>query len=149
MIPTKKEHVKILCKTIVTKLENQKSISFPPRLRHIVFEEVHQLIGPYIMSEEDLRERSLQKVGAKVEAIEDAQFSESDAYKAAKAIVKNSFGDDVLNGFYFLKPLKQVSLMIVGYLMRSPSIDEVYETDEDLEKMIVEWTKGFNPQNLN
>jgi hypothetical protein len=149
MISTKKEHVKVLCKTIVTKLENQKSISFPPRLRSIVFEEVHQLVGPYIMSEEDLRERSLQKVGGKAEALEDAAFTESDAYKAARSIVKNSFGDDVLNGFYFLKPLKLVAGMIVSYLMRSPSIDEVYETDEDLEKMIVEWTKGFSADNIH
>ena len=148
MTPTKKEYVKLLCKTIVTKLENQKSISFPPRLRHIVFDEVHQLVGPYIMTEEDLRERALVKVGAKADALEEGAHTESDAYKAAKAIVKNSFGDDVLNGFYFLKPLKQVAVMIVSYLMRSPSIDEVYETDEDLEKMIVEWTKSFNPQNI-
>ena len=149
MTPTKKENVKVLCKTIVTKLENQKSISFPPRLRSIVFDEVHQLVGPYIMSEEDLRERALAKVGAKAEQLEEAAFAESDSYKAARAIVKNSFGDDVLNGFYFLKPLKQVAGMIVSYLMRSPSIDEVYETDEDLEKMIVEWTKSFNHENAH
>jgi hypothetical protein len=33
--------------------------------------------------------------------------------------------------------------------MRSASIDEVYETDEDLVKMIVEIVKGFNPANAH
>lgn len=148
MTPTRKEYVKTLCKTIATRLENQKSIAFPPRLRSIIFEEVYQLVGPYIMTDEDIREKALAKMGAKAELINESQLTESDAYKAARAIVRASFGDDELNGFYFIKPLKQVAGMIVSYLMRSPSIDEVYETDEDLEKMIVEWVKTFNPQNI-
>jgi hypothetical protein len=64
-------------------------------------------------------------------------------------MIREGFGDDELNGFYFLKPLKFVAGSIVSYLMRSSSIDEVYETDEDLEKMIVEIVKTFNPANAH
>ena len=146
---SRKENVRNLCKSIVTKLENQKSISFPPRLRQIVHDEVYGLVGPYIMTDEDIREKALVKMGANQEKLDETAFTESEAFKAAKAVVRNGFGDDELNGFYFLKPVKQVANMIASFMMRSSSIDEVYETDEDLEKMIVEFVKTFNPANVH
>ncbi len=146
---TTKETVRLLCKSIVTRLENQKSISFPPRLRQIVGDEVSGLVGPYILTEEDLRDRTLAKVGSKAETLQTSGFTESDQYKAAKAVVRQSFGDDELNGFYFQKSIKFVAQTIAQYLMRSSHIDEVYETDEDLEKQIVETIKTFNPENAH
>ena len=109
MTTTRRDTVRLLCKSIVTRLENQKSISFPPRLRQIVQDEVFDLVGPYILTDEDLRERTLAKIGSKAEALQDSKFSESDQYKAAKSLVKTTFGDDELNGFYFQKPLKIVA----------------------------------------
>src|SRR3954471_5223953 len=134
---TQRETVKLLCKSIINRLENQKSIAFPPRLRQIVQDEVFGLIGPYILTEEDLRDRALAKMGAKAEVLQDSQFAESDQYKAAKAIVRSTFGDDELNGFYFQKPLKTVARTIAEYFMRSSHIDDVYESDEELERQIV------------
>jgi hypothetical protein len=129
----------------MTRLENQKSIAFPPRLRQIVQDEVFNLVGPYILTDEDLRDRTISRMGAKAEILQDSKFSESEQYKAAKAVVKSTFGDDELNGFYFQKPLKSVAGVIVEYLMRSSHIDDVYETDEDLEKQIVDVVKKFDP----
>lgn len=146
---TRKENVQVLCKSIVTRLENSKSIAFPPRLRAVVAEEVYSLISPYVMTDEDIRDKAITKLGASAEKIAEANFTESEAFKAARKMVRESFGDDELNGFYFLKPLKTVSGMIVSYLMRSASIDEVYETDEDLVKMIVDIVKNFNPANAH
>jgi len=149
MTPTQRDTVRLLCKSIVTRLENNKSISFSPRLRQIVADEVYGLVGPYIMTDEDIREKAILKMGANTEKLEDSQFTEGEAFKAAKSIIRNGFGDDELNGMYFLKPLKQLSAMIAGFMMRSGSIDEVYETDEDLERMIVEYVKTFNPANVH
>ena len=59
------------------------------------------------------------KLGANSEKVAEANFTESEGFKAAKKMVRESFGDDELNGFYFLKPLKTVSGMIVSYLMQS------------------------------
>lgn len=142
---TERETVRQLCKSMITRLEHQKSIAFPPRLRSIVQEEVFGLVGPYILTEQDLRERSLAKVGARAELLQDSQFAQSDQFKAAKSIVRGTFGDDELNGFYFQKPLKTVATTISEYLMRSSHIDEVYETDEDMEKLIVDMIKKFDP----
>jgi hypothetical protein len=128
----------------VTRLENRKSISFPPRLRQIVHEEVANLVGPAIFTEQDLRDKALAKMGAKAEVLQDTQFAETDQYKAAKAVVKSTFGDDELHGFFFQKPLKDIAKTIAAYFMRSSHIDDVYETDEDLEKQIVEIVQKFN-----
>jgi hypothetical protein len=146
---TQRETVRLLCKSIITRLENQKSISFAPRLRQIVQDEVFGLIGSMVLTEEDLRERALAKVGAKAEALQNSQFAESDQYKAAKAVVRSTFGDDELNGMFFQKPLKFIAAEIAKYFMRSSHIDDVFETDEDLEKSIVEFIKKFNPNELH
>lgn len=142
---TQKESLRLLCKSIITRLENHKSITFPPRLRQVVQDEVFGLIGPFVLTDEDLRERTLAKVGAKAEMLQDSAFTESDQYRAAKAVVRNSFGNDELNGFYFQKSPKIVAQTIVQYLMRSSHIDDVFESDEDLEHQIVEVVKKFNP----
>ena len=141
---TEKESLRLLCKSIIARLENHKAISFPPRLRQVVQDEVFGLIVPFILTDEDLRERTLAKVGAKTEMLQDTKFTDSEQYRAAKAVVRNSFGTDELNGFYFQKPPKIVAGTIVQYLMRSSHIDDVFETDEDLEQQIVEIVKKFN-----
>src|SRR5688572_21753314 len=130
---TQRETLRLLCKSIITRLENHKSISFPSRLRQIVQDEVYGLIGPFVLTDEDLREKTLAKMGAKADMLQDTQFTESDQYRSAKAVIRNSFGTEELNGFYFQKPPKFVANSIVQYLMRSSHIDDVYETDEDLE----------------
>ncbi|MBY0470237.1 hypothetical protein K2X30_03650 [bacterium] len=144
MTTTQRETVKLLCKSIITRLENKKSITFPPRLRQIVQDEIFNLVGPYIFTEEDLREKTLAKIGAKADVLKDSAFTDSDQYRAAKAVVKASFGDDELNGFYFQKSLKVVAETLVKYFMRSSHIDDVYETDEDLEHQIIEVVKKFD-----
>src|SRR6185312_16887741 len=115
---TQREMVRLLCKSVVTRLENNKAITFPPRLRQIVQDEVFNLVGPYIMTDQDLKEKALAKMGAKAESLSETGLAESDQFKAAKAVVRSSFGEDELNGFYFLKTLKEIASTIAQYLMR-------------------------------
>ena len=89
---TEKETLRLLCKSIIARLENHKAISFPPRLRQVVQDEVFGLIVPFILTDEDLRERTLAKVGAKAEMLQDTKFTDSEQYRAAKAVVRNSLG---------------------------------------------------------
>jgi len=56
---TERETLKLLCKTIITRMENQKAISFPPRLRQVVQDEVFGLIGPFILTDQDIREHKM------------------------------------------------------------------------------------------
>lgn len=146
---TKKDTVRLLVKSIVTRLENNKSIAFPVRLRQIIQDEIQGLVGPYILTDEDLRERTLARIGSKAEALADTQSAESDQFKAAKAVIRSGLGDDELNGFYFQKPLKTVAETIAKYFMRSSHIDDVYETDEELERQIVETVQKFDESQLH
>jgi len=146
---TQKDTVRLLLKSVVTRLENNKSISFPPRLRQVVQDEIHNLVGPYILTDEDIRDKALTRMGLKSEAVQDAGASENDAFKAAKAVVKGQIGEHELNGFYFQRPLKDVAATIAQYFMRSSHIDDVYETDEDLEKLIIDVVKKFDASQLH
>lgn len=142
---TTKETLRVLCKSIVTRLENRKAIQFAPRLRQIVQDEVFNLVSPVVLTEEDLRDRALAKIGARAEMLQDSTFTESEQYKTAKSVIRKSFGDDVLHGLYFQKPLKYVANSIAQYFMRSSHIDDVYESDEEIEQSIVEMARKFNP----
>ncbi|OFZ83412.1 MAG: hypothetical protein A2583_08565 [Bdellovibrionales bacterium RIFOXYD1_FULL_53_11] len=146
---TTRETVKLLCKSILTRLENKKSIMYPPRLRQIVQDEIYTLIGTFIMTDEDLRDKTLAKMGARADLLQDSQFTESDQYKAARAVVRASFGDDVLNGFYYLKSMKEIAGIIAKYMMRSSHIDDVFDSDEDMERQVVETMQKFNPAELH
>lgn len=146
---TRRETVRLLCKSIITRLENRKAISFAPRLRQVVQDEIYNLIGPRIFTDEDLRERTLAKIGAKADVLQDSQFTDSDQYKSAKAVVRATFGDDELKGLYFQTPIKILAHSISEYLMRSSHIDDVYESDEDLEHQIVEVIQKFDEAALH
>lgn len=148
-IRTRTETVRLLCKSIITRLENLKAISFPVRLRQVIQEEVFGLVSPFIFTEEDLRQKALAKIGAQAEALEGAKFTETDQYLAAKAVVRRSFGDDELNGLFFQKPIKVIASSIVEYLMRSSHIEDVFESDEDLERQIIDVIKKFNEADLH
>ena len=141
---TQRETVRILCKSILNRLENQKSITFAPRLRQVIQDELYQLVGSQILTDEDVKERAIAKIGASAEALQDAGFSESDQFKTAKTMIKQSIGDDALNGFYFQKPLRSLADQMVAYFMRSSHIDDVFETDEVLERAIVEIVQKFD-----
>ncbi len=146
---TQRDTVRLLCKSIVTRLENQKAIAFPPRLRQIVADEVFGLVGPYILTDEDIRDRALAKMNLRAEMLQEPQFADSDAFKTAKSVVRATLGDDELNGFYFQRPLKNVAETIAHYLMRSSHIDDVYESDEDIEKQIVDTVRHFKAANAH
>jgi Protein of unknown function (DUF507) len=146
---TNRDTVRLLCKSIINRLENRKAITFPARLRQIVQDELFELVGPYIVSEQEIREKALARMGAKAEQLQETSFTESEQYKAAKALVKSTLGDDVLNGFYFQKPLKSVAESIVAYLMRSSHIEDVFESDEELERQLVEIVQKFDPAQLH
>ncbi len=146
---TRRETIHLLCKSIINRLENKKSITFPPRLRQVVEDEMFGLIGSLILTDQDLKERTLIRMGTRADVLEGTDFAESDQYKAAKSVVRATFGDDYLNGFYFQRPLKTVASSLVEYFMRSSHIEDVYETDEDLERQIVEIVRKFNPAELH
>lgn len=145
MVATTRQMLQNLCKSIVTRLQNRKAISCPAQERQEIEQELFSLLGEAILTDEDLHARTLKKIGTNADALSDTGLTESTQYRTARSLVRKSFGDDELNGFYFQKSLKVIAQQMAGYLMDSPRVEEVYETDEDLEQMIVDIVKRFNP----
>ena len=145
---TDRETVKTLCKSIVNRLENRKSIEFQPRIRQDVVDDVYDRVAPAIYTDQDLREKALAAIGENASALDDTAFTESERFRAAKQVIRRSFGDDVLHGLYFQKSLKQIAETLSDYFMNDKKIEEVYVDDLELEKAVVETIQKFNPKNL-
>ena len=136
-----KDTLRALSRSIVSDLEAHKSIVFPVRLRNVIQDEVHALIAPFILTDDDLHQKTLARIEAKAEQLENNSASQSAYYQAAHSVVRAALAQDPMNGFYFQKTPKQIAHSIAQYLMRSSHIDDVFETDEDLENLIVDCVK--------
>lgn len=146
---TNQETLRSLCKTVISRLENDKVIAFPARLRQVLAEELQTLIRPLVLTEEDLRTKALDRIGARSESLSETGIAETDQFRAARAVIKSQVGDNEVNGFYFQRPIIEVAQSICGFLMRSSLVDDVFETDEDIERKLVDLFKKFNPRDMH
>jgi len=146
---TRKDTVKSLCKQVITRLENQKQIEFSPRLRQEVWESLYMRLHGAILSDEDLREKVIEKLHIKAEALVESEMTESDQFKSALKMTKQKLGENELNGLYFQKPIRDIAQEIAGFLMSCSHIDDVFETDDVLIKGVVEMIQKFNPSELH
>ncbi len=146
---TRKDTVKALCKIMITRLENEKQILFAAKDRQDVWEELYGSIGKVVLSDEDLRDLAIQKVHGSVEALTESDISESDQFRSALKIVKSQLGENELNGLYYQRPIRDVSKVVVEFLMSCEKIEDVFESDDVLMKRIVELIQRFNPKELH
>jgi hypothetical protein len=149
MAYTNRETVRLLIKSIVNRLEHQKMIEFNPERRQSVQDELLAVMGPEVVSEEDLRIRTIERMGGKAEELQLAGVTETSQFRTARAMVRREIGENELNGLYFQKTLKQLSEDLARHLMKSELIDEVYESDEDIARKIVEIIHKFNPAQMH
>jgi len=146
---TNEDTVRALCKNILSRLENSQAICFVKEGWKVAPGEVFNLVGPKVLTEEDLKNKTLEQLGFAKEQIEEVSVTEGEQFKAAKRMVRRSFGEDELNGLYYQMPMKTIADQICQYLMSSQQIDDVFESDDTLSKMIVDVMRKFNPRNLH
>ena len=146
---TTQETVKLLCKSIITRLENLKIIEFDAGQRQVVLDELFSMIGPHVVSEEDLRIRTIEKMGGKAEELQYAGVTESSQFRTARGMLRKEIGENELNGLYFQQTLKELATQVARHLMASKQIDEVYESDQEIERRVVDIIHKFNPANLH
>lgn len=149
MATTDRETVKLLCKKIVSRLENEKMIEFEADSRQNVVDDVYEQVGQLIFTEEDLQLKTLESMGYRSDDVVDPEFVKSDQFRTARSMVRKTFGDDVLNGFYFQKNLREIGFAICKYLMDSSRIEDVFESDENINKKVVEIIRRFNPSQMH
>jgi len=147
--PTRRDTVRLLCKHLISRLEHQGVIEFSPKLRQQVQDELWGQIAKVILTDEDFRERALAQVGGKAEEIQDSRFTETEAYRAARNLIKSELGQEELNGFYFQQNLRIVAKLVREYFMSSSLVDDVFETDEEIERRVVEMIQRFKPEDMH
>jgi hypothetical protein len=146
---TKKEHLKVLAKNAVSRLEQDQAIALNPRTRQMVYQDLFLKLEALILTDEDIRSRVLTQLGEKAEQLEESGQTESDQYKAAKALLLEKLGENAVAGLYYQRPVKVVAQEIARFLMSHSQVEEVFPSDEELEQTIVEFLKRFNPDLLH
>ena len=146
---TKKDHIKVLAKNVVSRLEQDEAIALNPRTRQMVYQDLFTKISPYILSDEEVREKIITQMGQKADELSDTGVTESDQFKAAKAVLMNKLGDNAVHGLYYQIPVKNVAILVVQFLMSHNQVEEVYLSDDELEKTIVDFFKKFDSSQLH
>ncbi len=149
MPATSRETIDHLCKSIINRLENKKVIEFESQKRSDLQLEMVNLVSPHIYTEEDLKNKTLEMLGVTTDMLLEAGFTESSNYRTARSMVRKSFGDDELNGFYFQKSLREIAQMLADFFMKSDVIEDVFESDHDIVLKIVDIVKRFDLKQLH
>ena len=142
---TTRETVHNLCQSIMTRLENKGAIEFDVSRRKEVYDAVNALLSPYIVSDQDIRERALETLGEHRDALSDFEFVESERFRTAKRLVRKQLGDDELHGLFFQETVKNIAARLREFLLSDALIDEVFEDDQVLDQLIVDAIKEFRP----
>ena len=146
---TKKEHVKILAKNIVGRLEQDQAIVLNPRNRQAINDDLFTALSPLVLTDDEIRERILAEMGLKADTLIESGANESDQFKAAKSVIMNKVGENAVMGLYYQKSIKAIALQIAQFMMNHKFVEDVFPSDEELEKTIVDFLKRFNPQELH
>ena len=146
---TKKEHIKVLAKNVVTRLEQDEAIALNPRTRQIVYQDLFLKLEGMILTDDDIREKVISQMGLKAEELGETGYTENDQYRAAKSVILNKLGENAVMGLYYQRPVKMVAQEIGHFLMNHGQVEDVFPSDEELEKTIVDFLKRFNPEQLH
>lgn len=146
---TKKEHVKILAKDIVSRLEKDEAIVLNPRDRAAISEDLFVALEPQILTDDEIRLKILAQLGLNADTLIESGANESDQYRAAKNVIMSKVGENAVAGLYYQKPVRTVAIEIGKFLMNHKFVEDVFSSDEELEKALVDFLKRFNPEQLH
>ncbi|NDG86314.1 MAG: DUF507 family protein [Proteobacteria bacterium] len=146
---TKKEHVKALAKAVVSRLEQDESIVLNPRNRQMVYQDLFLKLEPVVFTDEDIRERVISQLGLKSEELGETGYTENDQYRAAKSVLMAKHGENAVSGMYYQLPIKTVAQQIGLFLMGHQQVEDVFPSDDELERAIVQFLKKFAPDQLH
>ncbi|MBN23372.1 MAG: hypothetical protein CL678_18950 [Bdellovibrionaceae bacterium] len=149
MASTDANTVKNLCKSILTRLENDQSICLETTQRAQAFDSLYEVIRSSVLTEDDLRKKTFASMGLSKDSLEELTMSEAEQYRAARRAVRKDFAEDELNGLYFQSTLRDIAIKVIEFLMSAKEVDEVFASDDELNRAIVLVIKKFNPNHLH
>ncbi len=141
---TTHETLQVLSKSILNKLENRKFIEFNPSERNELQQALFSKLTKWVLTDADLTEKVRQTVAGKSEAIADGNFTETEAFQSQKRALKTQLGENELHGLYFQVPVREVVMKVGKFLFDTPLVEEVFESDEAIHKLVLETIQTFD-----
>ncbi len=145
-------NLKNLCQFVLTRLENEKAIVFASKQRAELTQALADVAAPFIWTSHDLRLKALEAIGRLAAynekndtGLEQSSnpIEEDEQFKTSFSIVRTKFGNEQIAGFYYQKSAHDVALLFIAFLLKSPLVEEVFETDAELLRLILKALKGF------
>jgi hypothetical protein len=146
---TTRYSLKVLAKSILGKLENRKAIEFNPKERSELLESFEKRLARLIITEEDLNEQVRGQVGKVSDALTDSNMTETEAFQSQKRALKSKLSDNMIQGFYLKAALRDVVADARKFLFDSSLVDDVFESDDVLDKMIRETIQTFDETKIS
>lgn len=143
------ESVKLLCQSVLRRLESQRMIAVEANARETLLEDLSHQIKPQILTQEDMETSVLSQIGQKTEALNDLHLTGGEAYRTVRQQWLSRHGEYEVDGLYFQKPIKYVAEWMIKFLFQHPAIEEVFSEDEKLLKTIVATIGAFRRNKLH
>lgn len=146
---TNLESIKLLCQSVVRRLESQKMIAADRMKRNELIDDMAEKMSAHILTQEDMEKNVLESIGEKNEKLDELRLSGGEAYRTLRQSWLSRFGENEVDGLYFQQPIKYIADHIIEYLMKSDYIEEVFEDDVVLGRTIVATIGSFRRSRLH
>ena len=141
--------LKLLGKSILGKLENRKFIEVVPANRNALLDAFVQHLSRTVMTDENFTDRVRKEISNHADAIADQNITETSAFQSRKRALKEQMGEHQLHGFYFQVPLREIVIRASKFFLDSTLVDEVFESDEALHKLMIEIIQNFDENKVS
>jgi hypothetical protein len=141
---TNHHSLKLLAKSILNRLENRKFIVFNPKDRGALQEELVSRLSRYVLTEEDITNQVRGDVHKASEAIADSNIAEQEAFQSQKRALRARYEDNAIHGFYLKDTLRNVCVAVGQFLFDSSHVEDVFESDEAIHRLVMETIQQFD-----
>lgn len=146
---TNLESIKLLCQSVVRRLESQKMIAVDRIKRNELVDDMSAKMSAHILTQEDMEKSVLDSIGEKNEKLDELRLSGGEAYRTLRQSWLSRYGENEVDGLYFQQPIKYIADHMIAYLMKTDFVEEVFEEDAVLERVIVSTIGSFRRSKLH
>ena len=146
---TNLESVRLLCQSIIQRLESRKMITVIIEKRQALVDDMTGKIKPQILTQEDQEKQVLESIGEKTEELDALKLSGGEAYRTVRQSWLSKHGEYEVDGLFFQQPIKYIAEWTIQFLFNHDAVEEVYAKDDMLMKTIVSTVGNFRRAKLH
>lgn len=143
------ETIKLLCQSVLRKLESQKMIAIDREKRNELTDEMAAHMSSVILTQEDMEKTVMSSIGEKNEELDELRLTGGEAYRSLRQTWLSRYGENEVDGLYFQEPVKYAAGRVIQYLLKAKHVDEVFGDDQSLERAIVSVIANFRRAKLH